>query len=59
MSLRNIVKKQGSFPGDDALQTLFYLALVNIGKKRMMPLKDRRSALTRFTIQFEETVPKN
>jgi putative transposase len=31
-----------------------YLALNNISKKWMMPLRDWKGALNRFTIQFEE-----
>jgi len=33
MSLRKITKNRGSFPSDDALLKLFYLALINIRKK--------------------------
>ena len=59
MSLRKITKNRGSFPSDDALLKLFYLALANISKKWTMPLRDWKAALTRFTIQFEERMPKN
>ena len=59
MSLRKITKNRGSFPSDDALVKLFYLALANISKKWTMPLRDWKAALTRFTIQFEERMPKN
>jgi len=59
MSLRKITKNRGSFPSDDALLKLFYLALANIAKKWSMPLRDWKAALTRFTIQFEERMPKN
>ena len=58
MSLRKITKNRGSFPSDDALLKLFYLALANITKKWTMPLRDWKAALTRFTIQFEERMPK-
>ena len=58
MSLRKITKNRGSFPSDDALLKLFYLALANIAKKWSMPLRDWKAALTRFTIQFEERMPK-
>lgn len=53
MSLRKIAKNRASFPSDDALITLFYLALVNISKKWTMLLRDWKAAMTRFTIQFE------
>jgi putative transposase len=58
MSQRKITKNWGSFPSDDALLKLFYLALANISKKWTMPLRDWKAALTRFTIQFEERMPK-
>jgi putative transposase len=58
MSLRKITKNRGSFPSDDALLKLFYLALANISKKWSMPLRDWKAALTRFTIQFEERMPQ-
>ncbi|NDE77431.1 MAG: transposase, partial [Proteobacteria bacterium] len=54
MSLRKITKNRGSFPSDEALLKLFYLALKNIGKKWTMPIRDWKAALNRFTIQFEE-----
>ena len=57
MSLRKITKNRGSFPSDDALLKLFYLALNNISKKWTMPIRDWKAALTRFTIQFEDRMP--
>jgi putative transposase len=54
MSLRKITKNRGSFPSDEALLKLFYLALRNISRKWTMPIRDWKAALTRFTIQFEE-----
>lgn len=54
MSLRKITKNRGSFPSDEALLKLFYLALRNICQKWTMPIRDWKAALNRFTIQFEE-----
>ncbi len=54
MSLRKITKNRGSFPSDEALLKLFYLALRNISRKWTMPIRDWKAALTRFTIQFED-----
>jgi putative transposase len=59
MSLRKITKNRGSFPSDDSLLKLFYLALNNISKKWTMPIRDWKAALIRFTIQFEERMPKS
>ena len=58
MSLRKVTKSRGSFPNDEALIKLFYLALMNISKKWTMPLRDWKPALNRFTIQFEERMPQ-
>jgi len=59
MSLRKIIKNRGSFPSDEALLKLFYLALRNISAKWTMPIRDWKAALNRFTIQFEERMPQH
>ena len=59
MSLRKVSKNRGSFPNDEAVIKLFYLALSNIAKKWSMPLRDWKSALNRFTIQFNERMPRH
>ena len=59
MSLRKVSKNRGSFPNDDAVIKLFYLALSNIAKKWSMPLRDWKPALNRFTIQFNERMPRH
>ena len=58
MGLRKITKNRGSFPSDEALMKLFYLAIRNISKKWTMPIRDWKAALTRFTIQFEDRMPQ-
>ena len=58
MSLRKLTKNRGSFPSDEALTKLFYLAFRNISRKWTMPIRDWKAALTRFTIQFEERLPQ-
>jgi putative transposase len=54
MSLRKVIKTRSSFPTDEAVTKLFYLALNNISKNWSMPIRDWKAALNRFTIQFEE-----
>ena len=54
MSLRKVIKTRSSFPTDEAVTKLFYLALNNISKKWTMPIRDWKAALNRFTIQFED-----
>jgi len=58
MSLRKIIKNRGSFPSDEALLKLFYLALQNISQKWTMPIRDWKAALNRFTIQFDDRMPQ-
>jgi len=57
MSLRKLTKNRGSFPSDEALLKLFFLALRNISQRWTMPIRDWKGALTRFTIQFEDRMP--
>ena len=45
MSLRKITKNRGSFPSDESLIKLFYLALRNISQKWSMPIRDWKAAL--------------
>ena len=40
MSLRKVIKTRSSFPTDEAVTKLFYLALNNISKKWSMPIRD-------------------
>ncbi len=57
MKLRKITKNRGSFPSDEALSKLFYLALRNNSQKWNMPIRDWKAALNRFSIEFEDRVP--
>jgi putative transposase len=59
MSLRKVIKTRSSFPTDEAVSKLFYLALNNISKKWTMPIRDWKGALNRFTIQFDDRVSRN
>ncbi len=58
MSLRKVIKTRASFPNDDALIKLLFLALQNIAKKWTMPILDWKNALNRFIIQFEGRMPR-
>ncbi len=59
MGLRKLTKNRGSFPSDEALTKLFYLALRNISQKWTMPIRDWKAALTRFTIEFADRISNN
>ena len=53
-----IAKNRDTFPSDEALLKLFYLALRNIGLKWTLLIHDCKAALNRFTIQFNEGMTK-
>jgi putative transposase len=59
MSLRKVTKARGSFPNDEAVSKLLYLALRNIAKKWTMPIRDWKAALNRFAIIYENRLPLN
>ena len=57
MSLRKVTKNRGSFPNDESMLKLLYLALNNIAKKWTMPIRDWKAALNRFSILFGDRLP--
>jgi putative transposase len=57
MSLRKVTKARGSFPNDEAVSKLLYLALRNIAKKWTMPVHAWKDALNRFAIIYEQRLP--
>jgi putative transposase len=59
MSLRKVTKARGSFPNDEAVSKLLYLALRNIAKKWTMPVYAWKDALNRFAIIYENRLPMN
>jgi putative transposase len=59
MSLRKVTKARGSFPNDEAVSKLLYLALRNIAKKWTLPIRDWKAALNRFAIIYENRLPVN
>ena len=59
MSLRKVIKTRSSFPADEAVTKLFFLALRNISKNWTMPIREWKAALNRFAIQFEERISQD
>ena len=57
MSLRKVTKARGSFPNDEAVSKLLYLALRNIAKKWTMPVHAWKDALNRFANIYENRLP--
>lgn len=57
MSLRKVSKTRGSFPNDEAVFKLLYLALRNIAKNWTRSMPDWKAALNRFAIVYENRLP--
>ena len=57
MSLRKVTKARGSFPHDEAVFKLLFLALRNMAKKWTMPIPHWKQALNCFAILYEGRVP--
>lgn len=57
MTLRKASRNHRIFPTDGAVFKVMYLAAQNVSKKWTMPLKDWRSAMSQFAIEFEGRIP--
>ncbi len=57
MLLRKVIKTRASFPNDEAVFKLMYLALRNISKRWTMPIQHWSKAMNQFAILFEGRVP--
>ena len=51
--IRKVIKKRKLFPSDDSAQKVIYLAIQDASKKWTMPIRNWKSALNRFMIEFE------
>ena len=56
-SLRKVLKTKGSFPNDESIMKLIYLAMQNIVKKWTMPIQNWGAVLNVFSIKFKERIP--
>ncbi len=56
-SLRKVIKTKGVFPDEASVFKLMYLALNNISKRWSRPIKDWKTALSRFAILFPDRFP--
>ncbi len=55
-SLRKITKTRRSFPTDDSVMKIIYLALHQISKKWTMPIRDWKPAMSQFMIRFGDRI---
>lgn len=56
-SLRKVTKTRRSFPNDQSVKKVLYLALHQIAKKWTMPIRDWKQAMSQFTILFGDRIP--
>jgi transposase-like protein len=56
-SLRRMLKNRGSFPNDDSILKILYLAINRVAKKWTMPIRNWKAALNQFVILFGDRVP--
>lgn len=52
--IRKAINKRKLFPTDDSAKKVVYLAIQNASKKWTMPIRNWKSALNRFIINFED-----
>lgn len=57
MSVRKVTKNRGSFPNDEAMFKLLYLAFRNVSKTWCKAIPGWRLALNQFTIIYEGRMP--
>lgn len=52
--IRKAIKKRKLFPSDDSAKKVVYLAIMDASKKWTMPIRNWKTALNRFMIEFED-----
>ncbi len=52
--IRKAIKKRKLFPTDDSAKKVIYLAIKDASKKWTMPIRNWKTALNRFMIEFED-----
>lgn len=55
-SLRRMLKTKGTFPNDDSILKILYLAVNRISKKWTRPIRDWKAALNQFVILYGDRV---
>ena len=56
--IRKAIRNRKIFPNDDSALKVVYLAIENAAKKWSMPLRDWKSAMNRFAIEFQGRFPE-
>jgi putative transposase len=55
--LRKVTKTKSTYPSDDALRKVIYLATLDISRKWTMPIRDWGVCLSQLAIYFEDRLP--
>ena len=56
-SLRKVTRNKSSFPDDNSIYKVMYLAIKNASVRWTMPIKDWGLAVNQFAILFDGRVP--
>ena len=54
--IRKAIKKRKLFPNDDAARKVVYLAITEASKKWTMPIRNWKTALNHFMIEFDDRI---
>jgi transposase-like protein len=52
--IRKVIKKRKLFPSDDSAKKVVYLAIQDASRKWTMPIRNWKTALNRFMIEFDD-----
>lgn len=52
--IRKVIKKRKLFQTDESARKVIYLAIIDTSKKWAMPIRNWKTALNRFMIEFED-----
>lgn len=52
--LRKVTKTKASYPTDEALKKIIYLATIEAAKKWTMPIREWKECISQFAIHFED-----
>ena len=54
LDIRKAINKRKLFPTGDSARKVIYLAIMDASKKWIMPIRNWKTALNRFIIEFED-----
>mgnify|MGYP007017317967 CR=1 FL=1 len=57
--MRKVTKTKNSYPTDDALRKIIYLATMEASKKWSMPIREWKRCISQMAIHFEDRLTLN